>query len=42
MFQYRQVLVRMRQDDFERDIARAKSMGRKKIAQAREIATEHG
>ena len=42
MFQYRQVLVRMRQGDSDRDIARSKSMGRKKIAQVREIATEHG
>ena len=42
MFQYRQVLVRMRQGDSDRDIARSRTMGRKKIAQVREIATEHG
>ena len=32
MFQYRQVLVRLRQDDSDRDIARAKLMGRRKVA----------
>src|ERR1700731_4628916 len=42
MYQYRQSLVRMRQGDSDRDIARSKTMGRKKIAQVREIAAEHG
>jgi hypothetical protein len=42
MYQYRQVLVRMRQGDSDRDIARSKTMGRKKIAQVREIAVKHG
>ncbi len=42
MYQYRQILVRMRQGDSDRDIARSKTMGRKKIAQVRETAREHG
>ena len=42
MYQYRQILVRMRQGDSDRDIARSKTMGRKKIAQVREIANERG
>jgi hypothetical protein len=42
MYQYRQILVRMRRGDSDRDIARSKTMGRKKIAQVREIASEHG
>ncbi len=42
MYQYRQTLVRMRQGDSDRDIARSKAMGRKKIAQVREIANAHG
>ena len=42
MYQYRQILVRMRQGDSDRDIARAKTMGRKKVAQLREIARERG
>ena len=42
MYQYRNVLVRMRQGDSDRDIARSKTMGRKKLAQVREIASEHG
>ena len=42
MYQYRNVLVRMRQGDSDRDIARSKTMGRKKIAQVREIASERG
>ena len=40
MYQYRQILVRMRRGDSDRDIARSKSMGRRKIAQLREIARE--
>lgn len=42
MYQYRQVLARMRRGDSDRDIARSKAMGRKKIAQVREIASERG
>lgn len=42
MYQYRQVLVRMRQGDSDRDIGRSKTMGRKKIAQVRQIAAERG
>jgi len=42
MYHYRQVLVRMRQGDSDRDIARCKTMGRKKIAQVRQIAQERG
>lgn len=42
MYQYRQVLVRMRQGDSDRDIARSKTMGRKKIAEVREKAHEQG
>ncbi len=42
MYQYRQVLVRMRQGDTDRDIARSKIMGRKKLAAVRAIATEQG
>ena len=32
MFQYRQVLVRLRQGDSDRDVARAGLMGRPKVA----------
>lgn len=42
MYQYRQILVRMRQGDSDRDIARSKTMGRRKIAQVREIANARG
>jgi transposase len=42
MFQYRQVLARMRQGDTDRDIARARLMGRRKSAQLRELATARG
>jgi hypothetical protein len=42
MYQYRQVLVRMRQGDSDRDIDRSKIMGRKKLAAVREIAIERG
>ena len=42
MYQYRQVLVRMRQGDSDREIARSRLMGRKKIAQLRVIAQERG
>lgn len=42
MFQYRAVLVRMRQGDSDRDIARARLMGRRKVAAFRALATRHG
>ncbi len=42
MYQYRQVLVRMRQGDSDRDIDRSNIMGRKKLTAAREIATGRG
>jgi transposase len=42
MFHYRQVLVRMRQGDSDREIARSKTMGRRKIAHVREVAAERG
>ena len=42
MYQYRQILVCMRQGDSDQDIARSKTMGRKKIAQVRETAHERG
>ena len=42
MFQYRQVLVRIRRGDLDRAISRSKAMGRKKIAQVRELAMPQG
>jgi transposase len=42
MYQYRQILVRMRQGDSDREIARSKIMGRRKIGQVREIANAQG
>jgi hypothetical protein len=42
MFQYRAVLVRLRQGDSERDIARARLMGRRKLAAFRALAEGHG
>ena len=42
MFQYRQVLVRLRQGDSERDIARARLMGRPKAKALRLLAIERG
>ena len=42
MYQYRQILTRMRQGDSDREIARYKVMGRKKIADVREIALAQG
>jgi hypothetical protein len=38
MFQYRAILVRMRQGDSDRDIARARLMGRPKAAALRALA----
>jgi len=42
MFEYRTVLVRMRQGDSDRTIARARLMGRRKAAQLRALAEEEG
>ena len=42
MFQYRAVLVRLRQGDSDRDIARARLMGRPKVAALRVLADQHG
>jgi transposase len=42
MFQYRQVLVRLRRGDTDRDIARARLMGRRKSAQLRALAASRG
>ena len=41
VFEYRQVLARMRQGDSDRDIARAGLMGRKKLATIRDAALQH-
>lgn len=40
MYQYRNVLVRIRQGDSDRYISRSKTMGRKKLAQVRKIDSE--
>ena len=42
MFQYRQVLLRLRQGDSEREIARARIMGRRKAAAFRALALGRG
>jgi len=42
MFQYRQVLVRLRQGDSDRDIARSRLMGRSKVAAFRALAVAQG
>ena len=42
MYQYRQVLLRMRQGDSDREIARTKLMGRGKTAAVRELAAPRG
>ena len=42
MFQYRQVLVRLRQGDSDRDIARSRLMGRPKVAAFRALAVAQG
>jgi transposase len=42
MYQYRQALLRMRQGDSDRDVARSGVMGRKKAGQLREIAQQQG
>lgn len=42
MYQYRQILVRLRQGDTDRDIARARLMGRRKLAVVRAVAAAQG
>ena len=42
MHQYRAVLVRLRQGDSDRDIARARLMGRNKLARFRALAAQQG
>jgi hypothetical protein len=42
MFQYRHVLVRMRQGDSDRDIARSRLMGRRKVAGFRALVGTQG
>jgi len=42
MFQYRQVLVRLRRGESDREIARGKYMGRRKLAVLREVAQRAG
>ena len=42
MFQYRQVLVRLRQGDSDREIARSRLMGRPKVAALRGLASTEG
>ena len=42
MFEYRAVLVRLRQGDSDRDIARARLMGRPKVAALRALALREG
>lgn len=42
MYQYRQILVRLRQGGTDRQIARARLMGRRKLAGVRIVAAEHG
>lgn len=42
MYEYRQVLVRMRQGDSDREIARSGLMGRGKAATLRATASQHG
>ncbi|MDN7431559.1 IS21 family transposase [Burkholderia sp. AU45388] len=42
MFQYRQILARMRRGDSDRDIARGHLMGRTKLAVVRQAADAHG
>ena len=42
MFQYRQVLVRLRRGETDRQIARGKTMGRRKLAALRALAEQQG
>lgn len=42
MYEYRHALVRMRLGESDRQIAKTKLMGRRKLAQIREVAESHG
>jgi transposase len=42
MFHYRQILVRLRQGDTDREIARTRLMGRRKVGALRELAVARG
>ncbi|WP_425129054.1 hypothetical protein [Burkholderia vietnamiensis] len=42
MHQYRQVLVRIRHGDSDRELARCRYMGRRKLAALRELAEQRG
>lgn len=42
MFQYRQVLVRMRRGDSDRELARGRYMGRRQLARLRDLAQSLG
>lgn len=42
MYQYRQVLARMQRGDTDRELARGRYMGRRKLAALRALATERG
>ena len=42
MFQYRQVLVRLRAGDSVREVARSGLMGRDKLGELRSVALQHG
>ena len=42
MFQYRQVLARLRRGESDREIARSKYIGRRKLAALREVAAREG
>ncbi|WP_227245407.1 hypothetical protein [Paraburkholderia caribensis] len=42
LFEYRQVIVRMLQGDFDRDIGRSGLMGRNKSTAVRRVAVERG
>lgn len=42
MYEYRQVIYRMRQGESDRAIAKAKVMGRRKAAELRQIAQAEG
>jgi hypothetical protein len=42
VFEYRQVLARMRQGDSDRDIASARLMGRGKLKTVRRVALDRG
>ncbi len=42
MFQYRQVVVRLRHGETDREIARSRLMGRRKVMALRRLASERG